>query len=193
MNEEMEEKEYFRLVAILFCLLGMLEIFLLVILINPVSASPYQLNLSTGELIDMNISNNQTANITIYIINNTMNNYTTQNVTWLNITNVTNTTCVNCTNNYSNYTNISWYNSTYSVNGSNGTFYTRTEVDSKLAAYKTITEFNTFDTTINNKVNAINQSGVVVEEKSLTILWILSIAGCVLALISIVIIVRNFQ
>lgn len=137
------------------------------------SASPYQLNLTTGVITDLNSSNNETANITIYVlpnitninnitqINNVTNitytNYTNltayQNVTWNNITNITNLTCVNCTQNYTNITELRMYN--YTLNGTswNGTFYNRTEVDEKFAIR---TDFNSLTTAIASDLNTLN-------------------------------------
>jgi len=176
-------------------------LFLLLLLIPLCSAAPYQLNLTTGILTDLNTTN-ETINITIYIINTTniqnitWNNYTnysniTQEINWVNITNITNTTCLNCTNNYTNYTNLTTYKTTYSINGTEVIFYNKAEVDAK---FKTIADFNTFDSGINTKVNAINQS--IEEDKKpininrKTLLWILSILGVVFGLIALVIYLR---
>jgi hypothetical protein len=175
-----------------------------VITLQFVAASPYQLNLTTGELIDLNVSNNETTNITIYILNTTQqnivwNNYTNQSISWTNITNITNTTCLNCSNNYTNYTNISMYNYNYTINGSNGTFYNKTEVDEK---FKSITDFNTFAGSLafdfNNlvtKVNTINESSGIIKSEdnfvSNRFLFIMNIISMILAVISLIIIFRG--
>ena len=88
-----------------------------------VSGWPYQLNLSDGSLVDLNSSNLNTTNFTIYIIHITQNNtiltspnytnytYTNYNYTYINSTitqNITQTTilqnltCVNCSYFYNN-------------------------------------------------------------------------------------------
>ena len=165
--------------------------------VEMVSASPYQLNLTTGHLIDLNSSNNETANITIYVLpnitniitnNNTYTNYTNytnlttfQNVTWTNITNITNLTCVNCTQNYTNITDLRMYNYTYQFNSSNGTFYNRTEIDEKFAGK---IDFNSLTTAVASDLNTLNlkiglvnatameKAGITTIKNNNTVLWI---------------------
>jgi hypothetical protein len=146
--------------------------------ISFVSASPYQLNLSTGELIDLGVGND-TANITIYILNyssqtilnnsypnntfqNVSNNITwynytniSQNVTWTNITNITNVTCVNCTQNYTNITDLRMYNYTYQLNGTtmNTSFYNQTQIDEKIALLTS--SQNSLATAVGNDLNSL--------------------------------------
>jgi len=78
-------------------------------LISLASAWPYQLNLTDGALIDLNSSNINETNFTIYVIHTatTINSTIYNNYTYINITeNITlqNITCINCTN-YYNLTN----------------------------------------------------------------------------------------
>jgi succinate dehydrogenase/fumarate reductase cytochrome b subunit len=178
-----------------------------------VSASPYQLNLTTGQLIDLNSSNNETANITIYVLPNITNinnitytnytNYTNlttfQNVTWTNITNITNITCVNCTQNY-NYTNntdLRIYN--YTMNGTtwNGTFYNITEADGRFTGK---TDFNSFVTAVANdfntlsiRINDINTTKITNKDtkNNDTILWIgIAVVG-MLSIVAIIVARQN--
>jgi len=84
-------------------------------LISLASAWPYQLNLTDGTLIDLNSSNINETNFTIYVIHTatTINSTIYNNYTYINITeNITlqNITCINCTNYYNLTNNQSWDN-----------------------------------------------------------------------------------
>jgi hypothetical protein len=158
-----------------------------------IMASPYQLNLTTGILTDLNSSNNETANLTIYIIHiwsnytiNTtyiQNNYTYVNSTiYQNITNITNITwqnitCINCSYIYSNET-------TYNKTEADSRFVLTTEENSyragiNLGNYIPRGEFDT----LTNKVNSINSTGTI-ETKTSGWLWGLSIGGLVIGLLA---------
>ena len=122
--------------------------FILVLALTFVSAWPYQLNISNGQIIDLNASNNATTNFTIYVY---MINQTYNNTIYINQTNFT---CYNCTN-------ISYYNYTYIFK--NGTFYNITEADSK---FVTLSDYNSYKAinfptraeydTLLSRVNSIN-------------------------------------
>lgn len=111
-------------------------ILLFALLAISVNAFPYQLNLTTGILTDLNASNNMTTTLTINVINYTYVNYTYYygNITWMNITNVT---CNNCSLNYTtiNVTNINLTNNGYNSSDLN-------------ASYVTIENFNAYKSSL---------------------------------------------
>jgi hypothetical protein len=171
-----EDDQIFVLIWIALFLVG----FAISISTHLVSAWPYQLNLSTGILIDMNTSNNETTNFTIYILPQSYN------ITYYNQTNITyvNLTCVNCT--YNNYTYVN-----YTYNGTNWLVYNQTESNARFltiaeasSTYSTIANFNSLTT----KVDSINDTSIEISETSHTYLWggiiiaiLLGIIGCFLA------------
>lgn len=153
-------------------------VFLFILNISMISAWPYQLNLSDGALTDLNVSNNLTTNLTIYIVSY---NYTIQDNDWINITNLT---CLNCTY-YNNYT----YAYTYILNATNYTFYNKTDSDAKFLTvvdfnsyktsltYSTITELNNAITSLNQTINNIETTNI-----GIGILWILIIISILLGI-----------
>ena len=178
----------------------LLAVIVMLLIITPsVSASPYQLNLSTGELIDLNVSN-ETANIAIYILPNitninniTWNNYTnssiSQNISWTNITNITNLTCINCTQNYTNNTEMKVYNYTYEINGTNGSFYTASQTDN---VFVTKTSFNELSTNYNNLLNRVNEVnstiGTTTTKQNNTAIWVVLV---LIGLVSLLALIRT--
>lgn len=151
-----------------------------------ISAWPYQLNLSDGTIIDLNSSNNETANLTIYVLNYTYSNITYfnntyPNNTYLNLTNYTyvnqsNWTCLNCTYNVSNFTTVTNVsNFTYFlINATNNTIYNRTEAEAKFMA---IAEFNSFKNGLSYATKAefdvlkANVTNTIIKETSHGGLW----------------------
>lgn len=198
-----EEERRIILFQKLFILIG--GMLMGVLLVGMVSASPYQLNLSTGELIDLGIGNDS-ATIIIYIYNYTTNhtNYTVQNITWVNITNVTNQTlfevtnltCVNCTQNYTNAT-YELEPRKYYLSNTSGTFYNVTQTEDKFVtkavfeaginnANSQINTLNSNLNIVNSNLNVTNSSVTEIKDKEkskVTALWIVLI---IVALISIV-------
>jgi len=161
-------------------------LFAIIFLATAVSAYPYQLNLTDGNLIDLNASNNMTNNITIYIIhenatifNNTIN--TTINITNNPITEIYNST----------YINYIWNGTTNSTFDERFVLFdTRYVEESEFNSYKnnllipTKTEFDNLVT----KVNNINMTGV---ENPISHggLWSMSIVAFILALVAFVFII----
>jgi len=101
---------------------------MMIFAIGLISAAPYQLNLSSGILTDLNESNNTTGNITIYVINQ---NYT------INQTQ---------TFNYTYYIANETFNQTYYLtNITNDTYYNTSQAD---GIFVTITDFNSYKTAL---------------------------------------------
>jgi len=161
--------KYLLLMLSIFCILTFSAI--------NVNAWPYQLNLTTGVLYDTNTSNNATANMTIYVVNVT---YILQNITNISYFNQTfiNQTCYNCTN-------ITNYNYTYHYNGTNGTFYNASEIDTR---FLTQTEFTAYKTALvyptraefDNLITRVNNISIVPTEKSHTSIWATMVMGWLL-------------
>lgn len=161
-----------------------------------VSAWPYQLNLSNGILSDLNTSDSNSTNFTIYVLHN----YT--NISYTNYTNInyTNLTCINCT--YINYTNYTSYiNST--MNSSE--YYNSLDTNAKFLSindfniYKSSAVFPSrieFDTLV-GKLNELTLNVTSISdsenETSHIGLWILCFAGVILGVISIFMIQRSGQ
>ena len=121
---------------------------LVVMLSVSVSAWPYELY-SNGTIVDLNSSNNQTTNLTIYYYNNT---YVTENITENNnITNITQTT------NLSNYYTKAESEGRYLRLGSQ---YGNTEVFSRAEVTELITTLNNTDVNITAQLNEINETPV---------------------------------
>jgi len=152
-------------------------------LIVMVSAAPYQLNLSTGTLIDLNETANFTTNLTIYIIH--------QNVSYPISYNYT-----NCNVSFYNYTNY-----TFVLNDTNGTIYTVNETNNK---FLTISAFDSYKfslsypyaplSELNNlvtKVNELNQTVADNKENSGTvIIWGVIIIDTILVIVAIFLIFK---
>ena len=168
----------------------MIGIFFLIIVlalnVNMVSAWPFQLNLTSGTLYDMNASNNATTNFTIYVVNQTyiLNNYT--NVTIY--MNMTNTTCYNCTQNY-NYT----YN--YLFGGNVTQIYNATQAD---ARFLSIIDFNNYKTALTypypSRIEFDNLTAFVsgIDNNStndLTGLWIVSVLALIISIIGVIMLI----
>jgi len=147
-----------------------------VLCIIQVTAWPYQLNLTNGNLTDMNSSNNATTNLTIFIVNNS----------FVNQTNLTNITVVNCTNCSYNITN----NTYYQINGTNTSFYNRSENEAK---FLTISDFNSYKVALTYPypsraefdalVLKVNQTATI--ETSHGSLWGVSIVAILIALVAV--------
>lgn len=175
-----KEEEKFVLIQKWFILVGGILIGVL-LAGGLVSAWPYSINISTGEIVDLNVSNNETANLTIYIYNYTTN-FTNATQTYYNITNVTvtnytlidNITCVNCTNNYTNITeqDLKIYN--YTIQDSNGTYYNKTQTDNVFVSKtdfqnnlnNVITGTNTANSNLNTSISAINNTVTDMQKKN---------------------------
>jgi hypothetical protein len=158
---------------------------LALILAGNVSAAPYQLNLSTGELIDLNVSNNETANITIYVLNyttTTINNITNSNVT-INQTQVNKTDIEIINRTYINET----YNGIYNFSS----YYTKAEVDSMFqnSVYKVpLGDFNNLVArvnVVNDSVWNVTEEGIdkTTKTKANVALWVSLVAVLLAALI----------
>lgn len=140
----------------------------LIFLLPLINAYPYQLNLSNGQLIDLNSSDNST-NITIYIIPQNISQ--SVSITYQNISNnVTsiNTTCINC----------SYYNST---NSNLNNYLTKMEFDS----YKNGINLNNYalKSDINNLTKIEN---IDLKESSHKLLWIVLIIVGIISAINLV-------
>ena len=115
---------------------------LVVMLSVSVSAWPYELY-SNGTIVDLNSSNNQTTNLTIYYYNNT---YVTENN---NITNITQTT------NLSNYYTKAESEGRYLRLGSQ---YGNTEVFSRAELQTIITNLNNTDANLTAQLDEITDT-----------------------------------
>ena len=153
--------------------------------ISLASAWPYQLNLSNGALTDLNESNNETANFTIYVI--------MQNYTYMNFTNITyeNLTCVNCSYTYNETNEYFLYNGSLD-------FYNKTEQDAK---FLTIVDFNNYKTALtypyvttadfNSAIDNLNQTISNKKEDSHGYLWAIAIISILLSAAAIAMALRN--
>lgn len=156
-----EYLKYFVLTA--YILGALLTCFGCLCLLSPISAAPYQLNLTTGELIDLNVTN-ETANITIIIYNYTLNN---TNTVINNITNITNSnvTIVNETE----FVNKSYYyNESYGFNNETLlNYYTKDEVNGKFLLtsipYVSQAPFNELTGRVDTINNTIWNGSVVIK------------------------------
>ena len=164
------------------------------LLIDSVSAAPYQLNLTDGTLIDLNTTTSA-DNLTIYIIhqNSTCQNinYNITNITYQNIT-YQNLTCYNCTYN-STYSNNTYYN--YTINGSQFV-YNKSDADlrfaliSDLSSLRSDSAMKSDINSVNSRIDGINMTGTITKSSS-SLLWIISIFALIIALICLFIIVRS--
>jgi len=114
--------------------------------ITSVSAWPYELY-SNGTIVDLNSSNNQSTNLTIYFYN----------VTYENITEHNNITNINQTINLSNYYTKAETEGRYLRLGSQ---YGNTEVFSRAEVTELITTLNNTDVNITAQLNEINETPV---------------------------------
>ena len=119
---------------------------LVVMLSVSVSAWPYELY-SNGTIVDLNSSNNQTTNLTIYYYNVT---YVTENITEHN--NITN---VNQTTNLSNYYTKAESEGRYLRLGSQ---YGNTEVFSRAELQTIITNLNNTDANLTAQLDEITDT-----------------------------------
>ena len=119
---------------------------LVVMLSVSVSAWPYELY-SNGTIVDLNSSNNQSTNLTIYFYN----------VTYENITEHNNITNINQTINLSNYYTKAETEGRYLRLGSQ---YGNTEVFSRAEVTELITTLNNTDVNITAQLNEINETPV---------------------------------
>lgn len=161
-----------------------------VFLLSPVSAAPYQLNLTTGELIDLN-QTNETATIIINIYNDTEIIHTHNYSGLINLTNITITNITNSNvtiTNVTEYTNKSYfYNET--GNFTNFTnYYTKAEADSRFNPLsETYATYNDLNTVV-SKVNSLNETYFNETEKkdnNNVGLWIVAILGAIGSIIAI--------
>lgn len=168
-----------------------------------VKAWPYQLNLTNGELIDLNSSNVNETNFTIYVIHQTINN---TNLVYLNYTNITQVTYTNIT--YANYTypnatiyqnvtNVSYFNVT-NVTCINCTYHYNTTSsfnDTILTNYLKVSDFDSYTSKGFLLISDFNATYATVKEKESpnTGLWIVSILAALLALIALFLIWRASQ
>lgn len=186
MIKEEEREKIINLVGIAVCLTA-IALLMSVGIAQRVSANPYYLNLTTGQFVDLNETNETTLSIAIY-------NYsylTITNITW-NVTNITNYPCYNCTTNITNITNITntYTNKSYYLNStSNETadFYTKAQADNKYLLIGTpyasvgdlnvlINKFNELNHSVNNSISEIE-----VKKSSNAGPWIISILAFILA------------
>lgn len=148
-----------------------------------VYAWPYQLNLSTGVITDLNISNNVTSNLTIYIISNqTPLQNITQNISYQNIT------CVNCTYLYN--MSLSWANWTYNFTEMDVRFVKLVDFNNykaNIAVTPTRADYDNLLTRVNN----ISLTMVTETAPDNTLLWFISILSIILAGLSSVIAYRS--
>lgn len=184
-NEETEEKLR-NLIGIAVCLTA-IALLMSIGIAQRVSANPYYLNLTTGQFVDLNETNETTLSIAIY-------NYsylTITNITW-NVTNITNysSTCYNCTTNITNITNItqSYLNKSYYLNSTNNSMdvYTKAETDAKYlligTPYVSVADFQTLINKFNELNYSVNSSiSDIKKPSSTTGPWIISILAFILA------------
>jgi len=140
-----------------------------------VSSFPYQLNLTDGTLIDLNSSNNNGTNFTIYVIyqNVSINQTNVYNITNQNITqNITyvNMTCLNCTNYYNQSVNNTYFDYGYNKTDLNGNFVTISDFNS----YKGSLAYATRDE-LTNQVNNLNSTITKKDTSSTGNLWTIMI------------------
>lgn len=114
----------------------------MIMVVNSVSAFPYQLNLTDGTIVDLDSSNNFNGTLDIisngsglYIVERNPINYTISNIanTYQNITqNITyvNMTCLNCTNYYNQTINNSYFDYGYNKSDLNSNFVTLSDYNS---------------------------------------------------------------
>lgn len=170
-------------------LIGLLFVFCL----SFISAWPYQLNTTNGQIIDLNSSNNETSNLTIYVIhqtNTTIINATTttivnNTINTTSINNITNITCINCTYVYN--MSMAWSNWTYNFSDIDAKFLKIGDFNSYKLNVLVPASKTEFDALV-SKVNSINLTSIPeTTTSSTTTLWWISIIALLLGLLAIII------